>query len=274
MAQTQTIAGREVQIDGQGSHTVVMLHGWPDTARLWDATVAALSPHYRCVRFTLPGYAEGDEARAYTLDEVVDMLRRVVDQAGGGWPVTLLLHDWGCAFGYRFVQRHSQRVARVIGVDVGDGGSRSHRAEIGFKGQAMVFGYQAWLALSWRIGGDLGDRMARWMARVLRCPVPQERIHARMGYPYWIAWTGSHGSYRAMRAFDPPCPMLFVYGQRKPFMFHSTAWAESLARRPLCRVLALPTGHWVMLGRAREFHAAVIDWLGSGDDQVRQSTHQ
>ena len=33
-----------------------MIHGWPDTHRLWDRQVAALQDRYRCVRFALPGF--------------------------------------------------------------------------------------------------------------------------------------------------------------------------------------------------------------------------
>jgi pimeloyl-ACP methyl ester carboxylesterase len=55
--------------------------------------------------------------------------------------------------------------------------------------------------------------------------------------------------------------MLFVYGRRKPFMFHSSAWAEEIAARPGCGVLAFDCGHWVMVARADEFNRAVVAWL-------------
>jgi len=57
--------------------------------------------------------------------------------------------------------------------------------------------------------------------------------------------------------------MLFLYGERKPFMFHSRAWAERIAARPGCRVIAFPTGHWIMVQRPREFNAALLAWLRS-----------
>ena len=40
------IDGIEVLIEGSGrpdAQTIVMIHGWPDTLRLWDAQVAALT---------------------------------------------------------------------------------------------------------------------------------------------------------------------------------------------------------------------------------------
>ena len=160
----------DVMIDGAGPQAIVMIHGWPDTYALWDAQVDALKGRLRCVRFTLPGFDLSRKGRAYSLAEVVGTIRRVVDEACPDQPVSLLLHDWGCFFGYQFAMRHPQLVERVIGVDIGDAGSRNHRAELGAKGVLMVAAYQMWLALAWRISGRIGDAMSRWMARVLRCP--------------------------------------------------------------------------------------------------------
>ena len=270
MKRSETVAGVAVQID-EPDHaddvrgTVVLLHGWPDTAALWDGTVAALSPQWRCVRFTLPGFAPADPPGAHTLAQVEQQLLAVVQHADGGRPVTLLLHDWGCLFGYHFLRQHPQLVSRVIGVDIGDAGSRAHQQGLGFKAKLGIVSYQLWLALAWRIGGAFGDGMARRMARKMRVPAPPQQIRAQMGYPYWITWTGSYGSYRAARPFradEPAMPMLFLYGQRKPFGFQSQAWMDALAARPGCRVLPMKTGHWVMLDAPQAFHAAVLDWLG------------
>src|SRR3954463_2825189 len=102
-----------------------MVHGWPDTYRLWDAQVAALSDRYRCVRITLPGFDASQRKRAYTLDEVVEAIRVAVKDRR----VTLVLHDWGCLYGYQFAMRYPQLVERIVGVDIGDTGSRAHLAE-------------------------------------------------------------------------------------------------------------------------------------------------
>ena len=50
-----------------------------------------------------------------------------------------------------------------------------------------------------------------------------------MNYPYDIRWTGSHGSYRERATLELACPLLFIYGRRKPFMFHSPEWAAGVA---------------------------------------------
>lgn len=254
-------------LEGAGGKAIVMVQGWPDTLRIWDAQVEALKTRYRCARFTLPGFDAPGPRRAYSIDEIVETIREVADAAAPGGKVTLLLHDWGCFYGYQFATRYPDRVERVIGVDIGDAGSRANRAELGARGIFLIVAYQLWLAVAWRIGRRLGDGMARWLARLMRVPADPAGIHARMGYPYAVVWFGVAGGAKGLRSFEPACPMLFAYGEKKPVMFHSKAWAARLAARPGSAVMAFPTGHWVMLQRPREFNEAVLRWLensGSG----------
>jgi pimeloyl-ACP methyl ester carboxylesterase len=251
----------EPLIEGDGAHSVVMIHGWPDTLRLWDGTVQALKPHYRCVRFTLPGFDRARSRRAFSLDEVVATIHRIVSDHCAGQRVTLLVHDWGCLYGYQFALRHPEQVERIVGVDIGDAGSAAHQAELGLKAKLSVLAYQLWLATAWRLGGTLGDRMARGIARALRCPVDAQQIDAAMGYPYAVQWFGVRGGFGKVRPFDPQVPMQYLYGQRKPFMFHSRAWADALQQRPGSRVLGLRAGHWVMVDQPQRFHDELLRWL-------------
>jgi pimeloyl-ACP methyl ester carboxylesterase len=264
MTATLRVGDVDVFVEGQGSDTVVMVHGWPDTWRLWDGTVAALRGEFRCVRFTWPGFDIDRPRRARSLDDLVETLQAVVDAVSPDRPVVLVAHDWGCLFGYEWAMRHPQRVQRIVGIDIGDAGSRAHAKALTAKAKAMIFAYQAWLALAWGVGGvaaGVGDRMTRWMARQLRCPADARFIGAHMNFPYFIQWTGRHGGYRHKRPFDPAVPMLFIFGTRKPFMFHSTAWADALAARAGCAVLPMKTGHWVMNNDAPGFERAVHAWL-------------
>src|SRR5690349_1232243 len=103
----QVIDGIEVHIDGDvDAEPIVMVHGWPDTYRLWDRQVESLKARYRCIRFTLPGFDETQDRRVYTIGEVTRFIRRVIDLLSPGKKVTLMVHDWGCVFGYEFYMRH------------------------------------------------------------------------------------------------------------------------------------------------------------------------
>lgn len=254
--------GVEVLEEGQrgpGVPTVMLLHGWPDTHRLWDALVAVLAPSHRCLRFTWPGFEPGAR-RPMGLDALVELQRLLVQDLNGGQPLTLIAHDWGSRFGAEFAMRHPALVQRLVLVDVGDAGSGAHVRELPLKARIGLVAYQWALVAAWRLPAALGDPITRQMARWLHAPTPQA-AHAGMDYPYDITWLGTHGGYRHARRLEPHCPTLFVYGQRKPFMFHSQRWADALARQPGCRVVALPAGHWLMSRRPEAFHEAVLGWL-------------
>ena len=111
-------------VEGEGADTLVMIHGWPDTHRLWDSSVKALEPFFRCVRFTLPGYDLEKPPRATSLAQMTTLIADIVDAVSPARPVHLLLHDWGCVFGYEFAAVRPERVARMVSVDIGDYNSR------------------------------------------------------------------------------------------------------------------------------------------------------
>ena len=270
-----TVQGTDIFVEGSGDHTVVMVHGWPDTYALWDGAVQALKASYRCVRFTLPGSQTAPEGSAGPADSVGSLaditarLLAIVDQASPNRPVTLLLHDWGCFFGYELAARHPDRVARVIAVDIGDATSPAYLKSLTLGHKLMILTYQLWLASAWLIGrylsGTVADAMTRWMAAAMRCPAPRQSIRWFMNRPYAMTWLGVGGGLRSALRFKPHCPMLYFYGKRKPFMFHSRQWLDMLNAAPGSKAVGLPSGHWVMVDQAAEFEAQVGGWLAAGD---------
>jgi pimeloyl-ACP methyl ester carboxylesterase len=262
---TLEVDGTEVRLEGRGRDTLLMVHGWPDSLALWDGLVAALAPRWRCARFTLPGYAPGGPARAPSLDAMVEHVAAIADAASPGEPVGLVLHDWGAFYGYQFAMRHPRRVSRIVGIDVGDAGSPGHVRALPARARAMVAGYQLTLAAAWAMPGAIGDAVTRRMARWLRAPASPEAVGARMNYPYAHAWSGR---FRGALPVEPSCPMLYVHGERKPFMFHSPEWAARLAAMPGCAVHGLRAGHWVMRDRAAEFEGLVAAWLDGAADRA------
>jgi pimeloyl-ACP methyl ester carboxylesterase len=239
-----------------------MIHGWPDTYRLWDKQVEHLKSRYRCVRFTVPGFDRTHERRRRTLAELSAFIDAVVQKVSPDRKVILLLHDWGCVFGYRYYLDHPERVARIIGVDVGD--LPSLERALSLPAKLGVFTYQMTLALAWVLGGDFGDGLTRKVANGMHCPSDTAPMGSHMTYPYVMTWFGGRHSYRReSRAFEPACPMLFVYGRRKPFMFHAPDWIDRLLSRKGNRVEAFDTNHWVMLKQPERFNEVVGEWLAA-----------
>jgi pimeloyl-ACP methyl ester carboxylesterase len=268
MSNLVSVADVDVHVEGEGTETIILVHGWPDTYRLWDAQVQALKSCYRCVRFTLPGFDAAKARRAYSMDELTGFLKELIERHCAGRKVILMLHDWGCAFGYEFAMRNPQMVSKIIGVDIGD--PASWRRSCTRRVMMMVMAYQVWLALAWVAGGRIGDWMTRAMARLARCPSDALPIGSCMNYPYYLLWFGGSQSYRRqMHRFRPDCPMLFIYGRRKVFMFHAEKWADELRVREGNQVVEFDTGHWVMSEQSERFNQVVGAWLSPGAQRGR-----
>jgi len=278
MMQTMQVEGIAVHVQGSGPRTVVMLHGWPDTRRVWDGTVSALSGHHRCVTLTLPGFDQADAPAPHdppTTEEMLRRLQAVLDAVSPSAPVTLLLHDWGCIFGYELAMRLPQRIEAVVAVDIGDYNASAYTSVL-TPGQKMsVLGYQLWLALAWAVGrhvhGGLGNRMTRWMAATLRCPIPAADVRWQMNYPYAMRWFGLRGGLNTQQV-ALQCPVLYVFGEHKPFMFHSPRWVHTLRASEDGAAHGLRCGHWVMLEQAEAFHALLLRWL-AGRERRKLARH-
>jgi pimeloyl-ACP methyl ester carboxylesterase len=246
---TPTIEGN------QAGETLVFIQGWPDDASLWDGAVAALRETYRCVRVTLPNFGGDRTARwGYDTHEIVEALERVVREASAGRPVTLVLHDWGCYWGHVVHQRNPDLVARVAGVDV------APHFKPSFAGMSGIVAYQGWLLGAFAVGGPIGDAMTRGFARLAHVQADEARLNAWMNYPYRNFWADAFSGWtgRLMKDYWPTCPLLFVYGERKPFPFHSAAWLDHV-RRVGGEVVGLPCDHWVP--RRPEFVDVLQRWL-------------
>ncbi len=262
MTEKLSIKDVDVFIEGEGQDTIVMIHGWPDTYRIWDDQVDALKETYRCVRFTLPGYAADKPRKYYDLADMIETIDAIVTEVGAGKPVTLMIHDWGSFFGYQYYMRNKSKVSKIISIDIGDAGSPDH--VLTTKAKIFMFAYQMWLAAAWKIGGSIGDKMTRKMAKALNAPGDPAAITSAMTYSYYWKWSHTlTGRPLGNLPVDITCPLLFAYGKNKPGMFHSQPWEEKMAAIPGNEVVAFDTRHWVMTEQTEAFNQLALDWLES-----------
>lgn len=229
-------------IDGNDAGpTVVFIQGWPDDASLWDGAVAALRDDYRCVRMTLPNFGGERATRwGYDTNEILDALERFVEAAARGGRVIVVLHDWGSYWGHALHHRRPDLVQAVVGIDV----APHFRPTLG--AAVMIVAYQYWLFGAFVIGGPIGDAMTRGFGKLARTPAPPSRLTSWMNYPYRNVWLDIFsGRIKALvRGYWPTCPLLFVYGAKKPGAFHSAAWLEHV-RKVGGEVVAIDCDHWV-----------------------------
>jgi pimeloyl-ACP methyl ester carboxylesterase len=83
--------------------TVVLVHGYPDTSRLWDPVAVDLAADHHVVTYDVrgAGASAAPAGRAgYRLRHLLDDLAAVVEATTDGGPVHLVGHDWGAIQGF------------------------------------------------------------------------------------------------------------------------------------------------------------------------------
>lgn len=126
---------------------IVLLHGWPDSPRTWDAVLPALTTAgYRCLAPFLRGFGatrflndstpRSGQATALAQD-VVDF----ADAINLG-RFTIVGHDWGAFAAYLVAANWPQRIKRIIILSVGYGINNPN--QIPALSQSKCFWYQ-WL---------------------------------------------------------------------------------------------------------------------------------
>jgi pimeloyl-ACP methyl ester carboxylesterase len=92
---------------------VLLLHGFPESSRSWDAQLQALAQAgYRAVAFDQRGYSPGARPHnvdAYRISELVGDAVAVTDSLGVD-QVDVVGHDWGGAVAWQMAARHPERV--------------------------------------------------------------------------------------------------------------------------------------------------------------------
>jgi pimeloyl-ACP methyl ester carboxylesterase len=113
--------GLEVQDVGSGA-PVLLLHGWPDSGRLWRHQVPALTgAGFRCIVPDLRGFGESDkpdDVAAYALPNLVGDVAGLLDQMGIG-RAHVIGHDWGAALAWVTASLLPDRVDRLVAISVG-----------------------------------------------------------------------------------------------------------------------------------------------------------
>lgn len=77
---------------------LVLVHGWPDTHRLWDGVLPFLVARFRVITYDTRGHgaSTGDgSVEEMKLEQLAGDFMAVVDAVAGSTPVHVLAHDWG-----------------------------------------------------------------------------------------------------------------------------------------------------------------------------------
>jgi pimeloyl-ACP methyl ester carboxylesterase len=114
-------AGIEYEVTGQG-RPVILLHGFPDSGRLWRKQVPVLADAgFRVIVPDLRGYGRSDKpesADSYSFPWLVADVVAVLDDAEAE-RAHVVGHDWGAALGWVFASLVPDRVDHLAALSVG-----------------------------------------------------------------------------------------------------------------------------------------------------------
>lgn len=118
------VQGVEIAYDvtGEGAHTVVLLHGFPDTAACWRHQVPALvEAGFRVVVPDLRGYGRSgkpSDVEAYSVPLLAGDVLGVLDAVGAD-RAHVVGHDWGAGVAWALASFMPDRVDRLAVLSVG-----------------------------------------------------------------------------------------------------------------------------------------------------------
>jgi pimeloyl-ACP methyl ester carboxylesterase len=156
--------GIEYEVAGEGP-PVVLLHGFPDSGRLWRHQVPALAEAgFKVIVPDMRGYGRSDkptEVAAYTMDLLVGDVLAVMSAAGAG-RAHVVGHDWGAGVAWAIASVAPDRVDHLVALSVGHpatffgGGFEQHE-----KSWYMLLFQFAGIAEEW-LAGDNWANFRAW----------------------------------------------------------------------------------------------------------------
>jgi pimeloyl-ACP methyl ester carboxylesterase len=149
-------AGIEYEVTGEG-RPVILLHGFPDSGRLWRHQVPVLArAGFRVIVPDLRGYGRSDKPGAvgsYSFPSLVGDVMAVLSDAGAQ-RAHVVGHDWGAALGWVFASLVPDRVDHLAVLSVGHPSTFRRTLEQQEKSWYMLLFQFAGVAEQWLSDND------------------------------------------------------------------------------------------------------------------------
>ena len=254
-------AAVHIHREGRG-RPLLMLHGNPDSHRLWLPMIGHLKADHDCIAPDLPGFGASaiPPVNDVTLEGFANWVDDLVTALGLSEPVDLVCHDIGGFYGLAWAARHPQRLRRLVITNT------LMHADYRWHFWARVWrsgmGELAMRVFDWPLLGRLGHRLtmrnggpglsieqideayrhfhAGARAQVLR-------IYRETDPEKFEPWQGP------LRTAIERCPTLVLWGDRDPFI--PRHYADRFAAADVRRLAE--AGHWAV-AEAPEQCAALI----------------
>jgi pimeloyl-ACP methyl ester carboxylesterase len=96
---------------------IVLLHGFPEAAFIWDEVMLALADRYRCIAPNLRGFEDSShptEVEAYRAKHLMADIAALIAQTGEGPLAALVAHDWGGAVAWNLAVQKPELMQRLV----------------------------------------------------------------------------------------------------------------------------------------------------------------
>jgi pimeloyl-ACP methyl ester carboxylesterase len=245
---------------GSSKPTIVFLAGFPDNQESpWGPHLrASICQDYHTVFLCLPGFETNGVPRSwgYNFDELLNMLHATIElSTRRDEQIYLVGHDWGAILALKYQNKYPNKIKKLALIDVG----MLTLKTAALSQIAFLMLYQVWYALCYLVSQLFSKKLAEMLVMLFSLRifdslfVGVEEGKKRMRednnvvlrcYVYFYLWRSIlTGTLKDPKM--PTCPILFLYGENKGFMFHSQKFIDKLSARPDCKYRGLPCGHWV-----------------------------
>jgi pimeloyl-ACP methyl ester carboxylesterase len=268
-------------LDAGAGPGVLLLHGFPDSHRLWRNQVPALlEAGFRVVAPDLRGFGESDRpegVEAYSIGHILDDLRGIL-RALGLPKVHVVGHDWGSAVAWMLATAEPGKVDRLVAVSVGHPGA--------FARAGVAQWRRSWYILLFQFAGVAEEVLRRddwkFLAQFARSG-DIERYREDLSRPG--ALTAALNWYRAnmppevMVMADPPpfppiaSPVMGVWGAFDEALGEGQMkGSEDYVTGPWRYERLEHAAHWVPLERPEELNALLLGFLSEGRREHQADT--
>ncbi|MGV0737011.1 SDR family oxidoreductase [Mycobacterium syngnathidarum] len=278
----------------RSGETILLLHGWPDSHRLWDGVTPLLADRFHVVTVDNRGHGRSSNPRAvrdFRITELAADYLAVIDAVSPDEPVHVMAHDWGSVAMWEAVCDNAvqHRIASFTSVSgpsathltrwAADRLSRPTPKNLGLvAAQALSLAYMLYFRLPWLPRALFAATMneTRWRESLARA----ERIGPDAVFlgPTFEHDVGS--GLRIYRANMPGAmnvadrftrvPVQTIVGSRDPAVRRS-GYADTLNWAPAAWHRTVEGGHWLPFSHPEMLATAATELidLASGQPPAR-----